>query len=176
MGTARILYAASMPSKYSVPLYRYRATWSPAPTPRAASACASRLARSSAAANDNRRGPHTNASRSGTASTTASQRSARLNSTPWIVGAATSRSHAEAIQRGVDRGARRVDHHLLALLVAARGVGVDPELGLDRGELTSNLGEGGRVGLHSVSEAGEATPGLGVGEHRWAHRWEQRHV
>src|SRR4051812_13713923 len=68
-----------MPSRYSDPLSSWRPMWSPAPMPAPASTPASRLARSSSCPKVSRRAcDTTTTSRSGTASATRSNRSARL--------------------------------------------------------------------------------------------------
>src|SRR3954452_25783 len=77
--------------------------WSPAPMPAPARTSASRLARSSSCANVSRRPGETMTSRSGTASATRSNRSARLKPLTWRIydapsdlGAALDRSAAVA--------------------------------------------------------------------------------
>src|SRR3954447_4949909 len=77
-GTAESLKAASMPSRYSDPLSSWRPMWSPAPMPAPARTSASRLARSPSCPKVSRRAGDTIISRSGTASATRSNKSARL--------------------------------------------------------------------------------------------------
>src|SRR3954469_3551002 len=67
-----------MPSRYSDPLSSWRPMWSPAPMLAPARTSASRLARSSSCPKVSRREGETTTSRSGTASATRSNRSARL--------------------------------------------------------------------------------------------------
>src|SRR3954447_11711719 len=84
-GTAESLKAASMPSRYSDPLSSCRPMWSPAPMPAPARTSASRLARSSSCPKVRRRAGETITSRSGTASATRSNRSARLKPLTWRI-------------------------------------------------------------------------------------------
>src|SRR5262249_19749150 len=86
-------------------LWRQRPTWSPARTPRAASACASRLARASRSTKRARWAPATSAVRSGTASTRLSKRSARFHS--MLGPFAADDPHGEELRRAAVRVAER---------------------------------------------------------------------